>query len=648
MISIVELQKQYYAEFKGLPHKSSIVRSGHLNDAFELVVFDILYSKELTVSMKKENASTIAKYIIAPPDNAIDIFIEKESGDEYTYDIIQVKNKPLSSAELREAIIKMKRTIEDYCKNPKKVESETCRQTISDTNFDKNYKKNCTFYVVHTGTEDDYSGSEDNERIITITDLETLRNNETNKVKEEILITDNIENNVAYGDKDSGQYALICNINGAKLAELNNKYFSTEIGRNILFGMNLRESLVNKKSKTYSAMENTINTNPENFWYYNNGITIIAEDAEIIGSDNNSQINLKNFSIINGAQTTSSLGKYLKDAKKNNEFDKIVKLEKVFVLTRILKISTNEMQNDIAIFNNTQNAITSRDMVSNRPEQQQLEKWLKDETYPQIYVEIKRGRTAPETFRNYCKHRKTTNEILAQLAYASFLNEPFISKDKKSALFNNDFAQDDYVINKIYHDVFNYDADNLEKCGILFQKSKTEIDEVLFCQHLYKLGKIYLKTKFTERINNEQTKMDNSSIGAEQKKREERIHDFNLLLDGIGICMFYCISLYYDFKREFDMPKDKSTYNFDKFYSDKNYREELVKEFADLYLRHTVQIIKKTATVAGKAGNINNWIRSKQCQDAFMSELKDNLIYDSSLEERYRLFISKYKTQGSC
>lgn len=67
------------------------------------------------------------------------------------------------------------------------------------------------------------------------------------------------------------------------------------MGRNILLGQNLRDSL-GTKSKTYTDMENTINKELQR---------------------------LENFSIINGAQTTSALGAYLKKAIINNDQEAI-------------------------------------------------------------------------------------------------------------------------------------------------------------------------------------------------------------------------------------------------------------------------------------------------------------------------------------
>ena len=71
-----ELIKQYYDEFNGVG-TPSIVRAGQVNDAFEIVVLKILYGRLLDITIDKEHIDEIQKYIIAPPDSGIDIFVEK-------------------------------------------------------------------------------------------------------------------------------------------------------------------------------------------------------------------------------------------------------------------------------------------------------------------------------------------------------------------------------------------------------------------------------------------------------------------------------------------------------------------------------------------------------------------------------------------
>ena len=99
--------------------------------------------------------------------NGIDIFYQHEDGDDYSFDIIQVKNAELNEAELRTAILGMQRTIEDYCKNPASINSDSCRDILSNSNLDKSNRNRCNYYVIHKGNIDDFTGSNENEHIIT-------------------------------------------------------------------------------------------------------------------------------------------------------------------------------------------------------------------------------------------------------------------------------------------------------------------------------------------------------------------------------------------------------------------------------------------------------------------------------------------------
>lgn len=638
MKSINELIDQYYGEFVGLPSYRPIIRNNQKNDAFELVVLKVLYGKHLP-EIIKSNVSELCKYVVAPPDNGIDIFYQHENGDDYSFDVIQVKNAALDESQLRGAILGMQRTIDDFCKNPTSVNSESCKEILSNSNLDKTNKSKCQYYVVHTGEVDDFSGSNDNEHIITLKALETLLNNVSENVDSDTL---SIKTSMFYGNLEDNNGAIVCSLNGYDLAKLNNQYFNTEVGRNILFGSNLRESLVTPKSKTFLSMSKTIVNCPENFWYFNNGITIIAKDINFDSTKNN-QVTLKNFSIVNGAQTTSTLGLFLKEARKNQENYKIDALKKVYVLTRILKVTGDKMRQDIAIYNNTQNPITSRDMVANRIEQKYLNEWLLNENYPQIYVEIRRGAQIPGNFNKGITHRKTTNEELAQLAYASFLQKPFIAKDKKSALFNNDYTQTEYVINKIYHDIFCYDENDASNRGVIFTKSKTEIDELLFIQHLYKEAKKIMKKTYSERITKYQEQKAKTNNPAEIKTADQRIAQAALFSDTVGICMFYFIALYYEFKANFDASNDTRTYNFDKYYQDKQFKSELIESVANLFLALSVKLLVKTATDANKAANVSNWIRNSNCESKFLEALREELASDLELEQKYADFINKYK-----
>ena len=446
-------------------------------------------------------------------------------------------------------------------------------------------------------------------------------------------------NNFNLYEESQNEPAIVLNLCGYDLAELAIKYTNTSLGRNILFGQNLREAL--GKSKTFDGMAKTIREEPEKFWFYNNGITILAEDydTERLKDDDKAveKIILKNFSIINGAQTTSALGRFLKEARMDASEEDIEKLKKVFVLVRILKVNDSEFRSRIAIYNNTQNPITTRDMASNREEQLLLHNGLINGDDPHIYMEIRRGMKAPVDVKLY-KHQMTTNEELAQLAFAGFMRDPFTGKDKKTAIFDTDYKQSDYLLNEFYHRIFHYDA--YDPKGILFKKEKTEIDELLFIHYLYKEAKKSLNKVYKARI--EQAKISLDSCDDDQKKKiEDRIADYEKLKAICNVCAFYCMSYYYAFKSEFPAVDAKKVFMYDKFYSDKDFQLSLINGFRDEFLTGTILVIKELTVTYP---NLNTWVRDKKSTKVFNDKVDEKIQIDMSLEENYKKFVDTYKS----
>jgi hypothetical protein len=79
---------------------------------------------------------------------------------------------------------------------------------------------------------------------------------------------------------------------------------------NFLFSQNLR--LFYHSSEVNEALKNTLASRPENFWYFNNGITVICDSIVrgLAGSpDHRVGIFTRNgVSVVNGAQTVGSIG----------------------------------------------------------------------------------------------------------------------------------------------------------------------------------------------------------------------------------------------------------------------------------------------------------------------------------------------------
>ena len=79
-----------------------------------------------------------------------------------------------------------------------------------------------------------------------------------------------------------------------------------------LFEKNIR-SVLGDSSSVNAGIVSTIEKNPENFWYYNNGITATYEEVEesISNAGSSRKIGIfgfKKLNIINWAQTLSSIG----------------------------------------------------------------------------------------------------------------------------------------------------------------------------------------------------------------------------------------------------------------------------------------------------------------------------------------------------
>lgn len=131
-------------------------------------------------------------------------------------------------------------------------------------------------------------------------------------------------------------------------------------------------------------IKETLDKNYNNFFMFNNGVTIIAE--EIISEPKNSNekylFTIKNFQIVNGGQTIRTIFAYMEDIKNEN---KSFYYRNTFVLLRLFKIEKESgLKNEIAEYTNSQNQISAYDLKSVDSIQIQIEHFLK--THNILYV----------------------------------------------------------------------------------------------------------------------------------------------------------------------------------------------------------------------------------------------------------------------
>ena len=83
-----------------------------------------------------------------------------------------------------------------------------------------------------------------------------------------------------------------------------------------LFARNIR-GFMGMKTPVNKGMVATLEKEPERFFYYNNGITIVCDEAERKSSQGRDFMQVGNPQIINGQQTTRTLAAFPQNAAQN-------------------------------------------------------------------------------------------------------------------------------------------------------------------------------------------------------------------------------------------------------------------------------------------------------------------------------------------
>lgn len=140
-----------------------------------------------------------------------------------------------------------------------------------------------------------------------------------------------------------------------------------------IFDKNIREYLGNKgiNGKIYKTLLDPVDR--KNFFYYNNGITIICDNYSslntISGAENNlnTVFEITNPQIVNGCQTVNSIYSAL-DTFKDDVVDS--EFKDTFVMLKILQIDSRskehgQLYESIVRYNNSQNAINDNAFAAN-------------------------------------------------------------------------------------------------------------------------------------------------------------------------------------------------------------------------------------------------------------------------------------------
>ncbi|MGL5591011.1 MAG: AIPR family protein [Metamycoplasmataceae bacterium] len=264
-------------------------------------------------------------------------------------------------------------------------------------------------------------------------------------VKSHELIID-MPNNYLKFDKNNDLSGIVVNVDTNSIKELYDAYYQKG-----LLGANIRYFVRNKQIDT--KIKETLLNESDFFWFKNNGILIIAKSYEI----KENKILLKNFSIVNGGQTTYLLG----EIKGNLN---------AYVLCRIIapkEIMRNENKliADIAEATNSQKPIKKQDIIANYQFVRELKENLLHTSKFQIMLEIKRGEKRdtsifPKNY-NYIKSTAFAGLIVSTLQInpgraRNAVGALFSSEDSIQEIFNpkinQNFYQDLIYIWNMYED----------------------------------------------------------------------------------------------------------------------------------------------------------------------------------------------------
>lgn len=241
--------------------------------------------------------------------------------------------------------------------------------------------------------------------------------------KKRAVLSGSIRLSGKYLNWDSGlARTIVGRVSGKTLAELRENYGDELFDKNVR-GYLSQTNAVNKKIK-----ETASGSDSHDFFYLNNGITLVCKKFRYVPEDESPSVELEDFQIVNGGQTTNALY----EAYLNGSLS-----DKVNVLIKIIESSDNLLLDRITEATNNQTLVNERDLKSNEDIQKTLESYLSKLGY---YYESRKDK-----YKDKVPNENRVDAVKAAQAYFAFYNRrPADAKNKKKQLFGS-----------LYNEIFN-------------------------------------------------------------------------------------------------------------------------------------------------------------------------------------------------
>lgn len=189
-----------------------------------------------------------------------------------------------------------------------------------------------------------------------------------------------------------------------------------------LFNSNIRDYQGN--NSVNSSIANTLLKNSSvNFWWLNNGVTIISEE---IGRHGNKSLLVKNPQIVNGLQTSREIFSFF------SEYPNMMESEWRSVLIRIINPKNEEIRDQIIFSTNNQTNIPKSSLRVTDPIHLQIELFFKNKG---LFYDRR---------KNYYKNQKKkpsdiiSVSFLAQCLISLVLCQPDYARARPSTILSND------------------------------------------------------------------------------------------------------------------------------------------------------------------------------------------------------------------
>jgi AIPR protein len=204
-----------------------------------------------------------------------------------------------------------------------------------------------------------------------------------------------------------------------------------EIAGPRIFARNIR-GFLGESTPINRGMTKTLRDEPNHFFYYNNGVTIVCDRAEKISHKGVDILRVSNPQIINGQQTSRMLAE---DPKLSG---------KASVLVKVIQIPREDHAQDgtfdalisrIVQATNWQNAIKPSDLMANDRKQIEIEKGLRH--YDIFYLRKRQTKLEARRLMGNRRYSPLSKEELA-LAIAGCELDPVIARSGKDNLFTEE------------------------------------------------------------------------------------------------------------------------------------------------------------------------------------------------------------------